>query len=217
MTQFSAKSEPELLGCGVDKHDDDCLCDVIIVTPTPINIRCGIADLRYGHEVARIRGYTQDWADGQVLDYLCDVVFANDEMRSGGWDKLLALYDPTIRDVKSNGWAVSEWQVIRQCATSLLAMEHRPTIRNVLVIMGITAEQFTQAVTTNKFVRDAEWLDEFEKVCLDTGNRAIDISRHFNMSYDATRNFMTYWGRVPKINRKPRKKYTRKKGAQNDY
>lgn len=199
-------AETDWLGCGVDNHDPDCLCDVRVgATEVPINIKCLVQDMRYGEEICEIRGYTEPWDDQQIVSYLHDLLYAHDEMRSDFWQGLLEHYDKSSRDVDTIGRAVSDWKSIRQNAEAMLQDERRPKIRQVLVLLGVTAQQFTRAVTTNKFEMDAKTLDEFERVILDGKPNITHVSKQFGISYEITRNLMTYWGILPKINRKAKK------------
>jgi len=198
--------ETDWLGCGVDNHAPDCLCDVRVgATEVPINIKCLVQDMRYGEEICEIRGYTEPWDDQQIVSYLQDLLYAHDEMRSDFWQGLLEHYDKSSRDVDTIGRAVSDWKSIRQNAEAMLQDERRPKIRQVLVLLGVTAQQFTRAVTTNKFEMDAKTLDEFERVILDGKPNITHVSKQFGISYEITRNLMTYWGILPKINRKAKK------------
>lgn len=197
-------SASDWLGCGVDNHPKDCLCDVRVgATEVPINVRCLVQDMKYGEEICEIRGYTAPWDDGQIVDYLTDLLYANDEMRK--WSSVLEHYDPQSRDMDTIGRRVSDWKSIRVTAGKMLSAPNRPKVRQVLVVLGVTAEQFTRAVTTNKFEMDADTLDEFESVILDGKPKISHVAKQFGISYEITRNLMTYWGILPKINRKVNK------------
>jgi hypothetical protein len=195
-------TETEPLGCGVDTHDIDCLCDVRIETTTPINIKCLVKDMKYGLEICEIKDYCEPWDDKQIINYMSDLVYAHDEM--GKWAGVLEHYDKSSREVDTIGRAVSDWKSIRQTAEKLLSSPNRPKVRQVLMVMGITAEQFIGAVTTHKFKMDADTLDEFERVILDGKPKIYATAKQFGMSYEIARNLITYWGILPKINRKPR-------------
>lgn len=197
--------ETDWLGCGVDNHPADCLCDVHVgPTEVPINVRCLVQGMKYGEEICEIRNYTKMWDDEQIINYMNDLVFAHEEMRK--WVSILEHYDPQSREVDTIGRRVSDWKSIRTTAETMLSSPNRPKVRQVLIVMGITAEQFIGAVTTNKFEMDADTLDEFERVILDGKPQISHVAKQFGMSYEITRNLMTYWGILPKINRKPRAK-----------
>lgn len=197
-------TETEQLGCGVDTHDIDCLCDVRIETVTPINIKCLVKDMKYGLEICEIKDYCEPWDDTQIINYMTDLVYAHDEM--GKWASVLEHYDKSSREVDTIGRNLSDWKSIRQTAQAMLGDDRRPKVNQVLVILGITAEQFMSAVTTGKFVMDEKTLDEFEHVILNSKPNVASIAKQFGMSYEITRNLITYWGILPKINRKPRVK-----------
>jgi hypothetical protein len=194
-------SETDWIGCGVDNHPKDCLCDVRVdATEVPINVRCLVQGMKYGEEICDIRGYSKMWDDAQIVDYLADLLYANDEMRK--WSGVLEHYNPESRDIDTVGRRVSDWKSIRTTAEAMLSAPNRPKVRQVLIVLGITAQQFTRAVSTNKFEMDDKTLDEFERVILDGTPKISHVAKQFGMSFDITRNLMTYWGILPKINRK---------------
>lgn len=196
--------ETDWLGCGVDNHPKDCLCDVrVSPTEVPINVRCLVQDMKYGEEICEIRGYTEPWDDEQIVGYLHDLLYANDEMRK--WSSVLAHYNPEAREIDTIGRRVSDWKSIRTTAETMLSVPNGPKVRQVLVVLGVTAQQFTRAVTTNKFEMDDETLDEFERVILDGKPKIAHVAKQFGISPEITRNLMTYWGILPKINRKGKK------------
>lgn len=53
--------------CGDTTHDPDCLCDVIIIDPTPINY--GLTDVWHGDAIARAIGVGVPWKHGDVADF----------------------------------------------------------------------------------------------------------------------------------------------------
>jgi len=193
--------ETDWLGCGVDNHPEDCLCDVNVdASDVPVNVVCLVRDMKYGYEICEIRGYTQPWDDCQIINYLDDLVYANDEMRK--WSDVLEHYNPESRDIDTIGRRVSDWKSIRTTAEAMLSAPNRPKVRQVLVVLGVTAQQFTRAVTTNKFEMDADTLDEFERIILNGKPKIAHVAKQFGISPEITRNLMTYWGILPKINRK---------------
>lgn len=210
MTPDDFLLETDWLGCGVDSHGADCLCDVHLDTPSvPVRVRCLVRDMKYGGEICEIRGYTEPWDDKQILDYLADLVYANDEMRK--WSGVMEHYNPESRDIDSIGRRVSDWKSIRDTAESMLSAPNRPRVRQVLVVLGVTAQQFTRAVTTNKFEMDDETLDEFERVILDGKPKIAHVAKQFGITPEITRNLMTYWGILPKINRKSKSEKNQKR------
>lgn len=192
------------IGCGVDIHDDSCLCDVSLDGHQTLPyVACLVQGMKYGEEICDIRGYSKMWDDEQILNYLTDLAYAHEEMSK--WASVLEHYNPQSRDTDTIGRKVSDWKSIRTTVETMLCSPNPPKVRQVLVVLGVTAEQFTRAVTTNKFEMDAKTLDNFERIILDGKPKIADVARQFGMSYDITRNLMTYWGILPKINRKGKK------------
>lgn len=60
-------------GCGVDMHDDECLCDVVITDPTPIVVTDAVNDMWMGAEVCKVRGYGIPWTPDTMLEYFSDL------------------------------------------------------------------------------------------------------------------------------------------------
>lgn len=59
----------QLTTCGVDGHDEECLCDVIITKPTKVTVT--IPDsFKYGHEVVEYLGLGVPWKAGDLILFL---------------------------------------------------------------------------------------------------------------------------------------------------
>jgi hypothetical protein len=59
--------------CGVDSHDDACLCDVVIVEPVAITITDGVHGMWMGQQLCDTRGYDYPWTNEKMLDYFTDM------------------------------------------------------------------------------------------------------------------------------------------------
>jgi len=59
--------------CGVDTHPDECLCDVIITTPTPIRVPDAVDEMWMGAQVCEIRNYGRPWSTDSMLNYFADL------------------------------------------------------------------------------------------------------------------------------------------------
>lgn len=69
-------------GCGVDGHDEDCLCDVRVSSQeVPIRMRNLVTDFKYGEDICRLRGYTQPWDRDQIINFLEDILKVHDTIR----------------------------------------------------------------------------------------------------------------------------------------
>lgn len=196
--------QPE--GCGVDIHGEECLCDVSLDGHDTLPyVKCLVQGMKYGEEICEIRGYTKFWDDTTIIDYLSDLVFAYDEMNSGNWAGIMEYYDTDLRGSDPLGRNASDWKTLRALSERMLSSKNRPPVAEVLKILGVTAEQLTSAITTNKYIMDKETLVRFESVILVGKPNITHIARDFGIPYNTTRNLMTYWGILPKINRRGKK------------
>lgn len=191
------------LGCGVDSHAKDCLCDVKVSGPeVPIRMKNLVTDLKHGEIICEIRGYGL-WDDASILGYLTDVVYAHDEIRSGRWKHLEVPIENT--NAVSGAAKLHRWKFLRETVSAMLQSDRHPTIREVLDSLGSDAREFTSAVTTNKFVMDAETLDEFEKAIHEKPLVVAHVAKRFGLSADTARNLVTYWGILPPLNWRKKK------------
>lgn len=70
--------------CGVDTHDEDCLCDVrVSKREVPIRMKNLVIDLKFGEDICRLRGYTQPWDDEQIVKFLEDILKVHDTIHEG--------------------------------------------------------------------------------------------------------------------------------------
>lgn len=204
MTPDEFLLETDWLGCGVADHPKDCLCDVRCDGPeVPIRMKNLVNDMKYADIIVDIKGYGKPWDRDDILDFLSDVVYAQDEIRSGRWSHVLSTPTTRLPELGNGITRAVRWKQLRNAVAQMLQVEPRPKVRQVLVTLGTTADEFTAAVTTNKCVLDAETLDRFEEVIL-TGTKPniTAISKQFGLSYEITRNLITYWGILPRIQRK---------------
>lgn len=183
---------PDWLGCGVADHEPECLCDVRCDGPeVPIRVKNLVTDMKYGMEICEIRGYTDDWTPNQILDYLEDLVKAHDAMRTS--DIPTPSFGETKVEPVSDKRGTNRWKHIRNTVRVALRTSPRPTISTVLGAIGITAEEFMSAVTTNKVVWDANKLDRFESVILLQQTGIASLGRQFGVSPEVIKNLIGYW------------------------
>lgn len=59
--------------CGVDNHDDACLCDVVITAPSAIAVCDAVDEMWMGRQLCEVRGYGYPWTDENILNYFQDM------------------------------------------------------------------------------------------------------------------------------------------------
>lgn len=183
-------SRETIIGCGVDGHDEECLCDVVIVTPTPIGVRDAVNDMWCGREICDIRGHGVPWTNDNMIAYFTDLVRGHD-----GWiasnipQKIQAVseYEPV-----SN--AIVGWKQIRESVRQALNFDDpKPTVESVLTSLGFTAEQFLTAATTGRFTMNMETLNRFETCVLEGVTSLAGLARQFGTSVEIAGNLFKYW------------------------
>lgn len=180
----------ETLGCGVSDHPDECLCDVVIGTPTPILVRDAVAEMWQGPTIAEIRDYGRPWTDASILDYFADLTKGYDAWRSSGIPEIVQAREEGEVDLRYHG----ELKQIRTSVRSALSHDNpKPNIETVLQALGYTAEQFTSAVTTNKWVVDIGVLNRFEARILEGFPSLASLGREFGISVEIAKNLFGYW------------------------
>lgn len=183
---------PEWLGCGVVGHEPECLCDVRCDGPeVPIRVKNLVTDMKFGLEICEIRGYSGQWTDVDILNYLEDLTKAHDALRTS--DIPMPSFGETIIEPVTDKRGTNRCKQIRNTVRVALRTTPRPTIRAVLGAIGITAEEFISAVTTNKLVWDMEKLEQFETVILGDHNSVASVARQFRVSADTAKNLIDYW------------------------
>lgn len=180
----------ETLGCGVNGHDTECLCDVIVTAPTPIAVRDAVNEMWQGHTICEMRNYGRPWTDASIVDYFADLTKGYDAWRSSGIPEIVQAREEGSVDLRYHG----ELKQIRTSVRSALAHNNpKPKIEIVLQALGYTAEQFTSAVTTNKWVVDIDTLNRFEARILEGFPSLAGLAREFGVSVEIAKNLFGYW------------------------
>jgi len=76
------------LNCGVDNHDAECLCDVVVKEPAPI-LADWVRDSWLGKELVKELGLSMPWTNDKILHLLESQTAAHDAFVKG-------VYRPTI-------------------------------------------------------------------------------------------------------------------------
>ena len=180
----------ETLGCGVSDHPEECLCDVVIGAPTPILVRDAVNEMWQGSVIAEIQGYGRPWSNESILSYFSDLTKGYDAWRSSGVPEIIQAREEGSVDMRYHG----ELKQIRNSVRSALSHDNpKPKIEMVLQALGYSAEQFTSAVTTNKWVVDIDVLNRFETRILEGFPSLASLGREFGISVEITKNLFGYW------------------------
>lgn len=183
-------SRETIIGCGVDGHDEECLCDVVIVTPTPIGVRDAVNDMWCGREICDIRGHSAPWTTDNMIAYFTDLVRGHDGWIASNIPQTIearAEYDPIPNSIVG-------WKQIRESVRQALnGTDPKPPVELVLNSLGFTAEQFLSAVTTGKFSMDMETLNRFEICVLNGVTSLAGLARQFGTSVEIAGNLFKYW------------------------
>lgn len=178
--------------CGVVGHEPECLCDVVITTPTEIAVDA-VKGMWMGELLCENRGFVgREWDDESIVQYLTELLVLHDAWIDLGPDAFIQASESS-----TDHRHYSRWMKIRRVVKRALAIEPRPKIADVLRSLGVTAEEFTGAVTTNKCVLSAEQLDLFESLIVDSNNTWADVAGATGVSRHSVRTFYYYWFDAP--------------------
>ena len=186
-------------GCGVVGHHHTCLCDVIITKPTPIRIRNAVADMWMGEEICEMRNYGTPWLDMDMVDYFTDLLRGHDAwVASGIPESLETRSEHHQTRYKEDGTLITGpiigWKPIRESVRQALSGTNpKPPVEMVLLSLGFTAEQFTQAASTNRFSMDMETLNRFEQRVLAGIDSMSKFAKDFNTTVETARTLFKYW------------------------
>jgi hypothetical protein len=179
----------EGMTCGVDNHDPECLCDVVIREVTPINIHA-VQGMWMGQEVADANGY-ENWDNPEeLLNYLCDVLFLHDclDFRS----RYCADDDDNHEGLRP----FQLWAKVRDSVLQRMAPEGA-TIRAVLESLGYTAEQFSRASTMGRYSFTMDELEQFESQVMGAPCADRILAGKFGITKSSAHNLKKYWPNRP--------------------
>lgn len=171
-------------GCGVRGHSDECLCDVVIVTPTPINADA-VQNMWMKQELCNMKNYSQPWTDTKLVSFFEDLVYAHDS-----W--VMVEY---VRNYCGNSdyEQNSRWQVIRQVLRLYLAQQPMPMIADFMAMFGLSSEELTEMMTSGKRRISWETLELLEQMIRGQKHTLVQIERATGLSQNSVRTLYKYW------------------------
>lgn len=178
----------EVVTCGVPGHDDDCLCDVVIPSVTPIR-KDAVQGMWMGQEICDANGY-ENWDDDQeILNYLCDVLFLYDchHFQQQYCDSNQETIKPRVSD-----GVIHPSARIRVTVREAMSTGRKP-IGQVLAEHGLTAEEFTRAVSQGHWEMDGPTLAEFEAYIHNPKHTLGGIERKFGLGDGPAKRLRAYW------------------------
>lgn len=173
------------MNCGNSTHDNECLCDVVVPTPTGW-INDAVQDMWLGDEIVAFKGYMQDgytgeWNDEDILNYLQDLVYAKDN-----WER----YKDTPRGIKENRTATTVQTRVRE----KLAEMNPPSIIKAIEDLGISYKTLMNALFQGKRDMPQETLEEFERDVLERNFSSPTImGQKYGMEERSARKLHSYW------------------------
>lgn len=187
----------EFVGCGVDGHDESCLCDVIITKPLPPLSEClkdGVQDMWMGQELCELRGYCVPWTDSKILDYLQDLEKFYDEYHANPvvfnetpLDGLVPLErDPSMAPPV---W----WKKVRVAVQESMAATDA-SICDIVKAYGLTAQEFIDAATGHQ---GGEWdwdkLQKLDETMMSVGPTFNSMCRALDIPKGVLKGLSKYW------------------------
>lgn len=87
----------DIINCGNIAHDAECLCDVVVESPTPINITNALVDYRFGSAIATYHEFKKPMTDENIIQFFTDIVAVKDTMTNP--DALAVVADAILPQV----------------------------------------------------------------------------------------------------------------------
>ena len=182
----------EDLTCGVDNHDDDCLCDVIVSQETAIN-RLAVQGMWMGQEVADACGL-ENWDDDQeLLTYLCNVLLLHDRFTE---QQQRLRTEPERLVPASNRTTIHPYKRIRVTIQRAMC-EPGAHILGVLKEHNITASEFTLAASSGHWSLDEETLAHFEREIMTDNYSVAKLSKQYGVNPNSLGRFRKFWPNRP--------------------
>jgi len=141
--------------CGIEDHEDGCLCDVIITAP--VTIMPEVSDLWMLQEVAEYFDYSIPWTPDKLLDLFERLLILHDKWIDGGYAK----------SVNNNGSITgrlnqeTHFQYWKRVKESVVDHYHSTngTIADTIKSLGLTIDDYNTAVSYNRGRRSYTWDD----------------------------------------------------------
>ena len=138
--------------CGVEEHPEDCLCDVVITTPTPVNVR-SIAELWGGQSICNIFDLAGPWEPDNLLDFFEKLLYGYDAHR--GSVTSIRTVRPRIMERAGNETLPSYWKRVRMVIEDTYRDSPDANILDVLDMLNLSVEEFRDCILFKRLT--PEW------------------------------------------------------------
>lgn len=125
--------------CGVAEHAEDCLCDVVITTPTPINVT-SVSDLWGGDAICNIFDMAGPWEPDNLLEFFEKLLYGYDNHR--GSPTSIRHIRPRVMERSGNESFPSYWKRLRTVLDDVYHESPDANIEDVLEMLGISVDHF---------------------------------------------------------------------------
>jgi len=188
------------IGCGVLEHPEDCLCDVKLpAEPTPIRVRDAVGEMFMGPSVCELRGYSVPWTPNKMLDYFVDLcrfydVWVNTQDAEDE-NQIRSLADVPRKLDLSREYTFRRYSTIRDTVKMCMDNLDVPLV-HILQHIGVTADQFMEAVTSGKTPHLSftyEDLTKLDRAMMTKSLSYTGIAREMGLTVMMVRGLIKYW------------------------
>lgn len=141
--------------CGIEEHPEDCLCDVIITTP--VEIMPEINDLWMFQETAEYFDYSVPWTPDKLLDLMERIVTLHDKWIDGGYAETVNK-NGSIAGRLNQETHFSYWKRVKEAVVDHYHSTNG-TIADTIKSLGLSIDEYNQAVSYNRARRSYSWDD----------------------------------------------------------
>lgn len=153
--QRSVTASQAALTCGVDGHEDDCLCDVVITQP--VEIMPELNHLWMLKETAEYFDYSVPWTDEKMLDLFERLVELHDKWVHGGYADAVNK-NGSIEGRLNQETHFAYWKRIKEAVVDHYHSTNG-TLADTIKSLGLTLETYNKAVSYNRGKRAYSWED----------------------------------------------------------
>lgn len=176
-------------GCGVDTHDEECLCDVVITKHVDVSVNDAVNNMWMGARICDIKDYGAPWSDGSMLDYFQDLLTLHD-----AWTVRREFVDVDALTFPEGMDIILRWKLIRDEVERLITELDAPLVQ-ILSRLNVTIDDFLSAASTNKITVSIteESMNVLEQRLMNPKQNMDAIASDVGVSLNIVRSLSKYY------------------------
>ena len=137
--------------CGIPEHPEECLCDVVINTITPVNVT-SVSNLWGGDAICNIFDLAGPWKPDNLLEFFEKLLYGYDAHR--GSTTSIRNIRPRVMERAGNETFPAYWKRIRMVIEDTYRDSPDANILDVLDMLNISVEEFRDCILFKRLTPD---------------------------------------------------------------